>query len=116
MTYDAKNKVCVMHGGGLNETWLFDGKNWVKAETANSPGARSYAGSCWDPVRQRVLVYGGAKDGALNHELWAFDGSDWALLDTEGELSKQNGAFIYYNAARKKLYHCAGDLYSLDLK
>jgi hypothetical protein len=51
----------------------------------------------------------------VNHELWAFDGADWALLDTEGELSKSGGAFIHYSATRKKLYLCAGGMFTLDL-
>ena len=116
MAYDVKNKVCVLHGGALNETWLYDGKDWTKKATATTPGARNYAGSCWDPVGQRVLLYGGSKDNALSHELWAYDGDDWTLLDTEGELPKMNGAFIYYNSARKKLYHLAGTMHTLELK
>jgi hypothetical protein len=115
MAYDPRNKVCVMHCGGLDETWLYDAKDWVKKTTATSPGARNYAGSCWDPFGQRVLLYGGSKDGAVNHELWGFVGDDWILIDTEGDLPKQNGAFIYYNAARKKLYHCAGTMHTLEL-
>jgi hypothetical protein len=116
MAYDAKNKVCVLHGGAQNETWTFDGKDWVQKSTSNSPGGRNYAGACYDPVGQRVLLYGGSKDRAVNHELWAFDGADWTLLLTEGALPKSNGAFIYYNTGRKKLYLCAGTMHTMDLK
>ena len=116
MAFDAKNKTCVMHCGGLNETWCYDGKDWVQKATAASPGSRNYAGACYDPVGQRVLLYGGSKDRATNHELWAFDGSDWSLLEAEGASPRGSGAFIYYNAGRKKLYLCAGSMHTLDLK
>ncbi|MCB9936171.1 MAG: hypothetical protein H6840_10810 [Planctomycetes bacterium] len=116
MAYDPRAKACVLHTGAGNETWTYDGKDWTRKQTANSPGARNYASACYDPIGERVLLYGGSKGGGVNHELWAFDGADWTLLETEGELSRQNGSFILAHASRKKLYHLCGGIWTANLK
>src|SRR5262249_54499758 len=59
--------------GGNAETWRFalDGSGFSLLTTAGSPSARNGHGAIFDPVRQRMLVFGGAGGGADHNDVQA---------------------------------------------
>jgi hypothetical protein len=90
MAWDAARGVMVLFGGGFgNRTWEWDGAAWRDATPAAGalPEGRSYHRLAWDPVRRRILLFGGLTltfpDGARN-DLWEWDGTAWSPVDTAG--------------------------------
>jgi len=89
MAFDAKRKVMVLQGGNrnntmLNETWTWNGKKWTQVESENLP-ARGYHAMTYDPIRERVVLFGGQSGlttaSPLLGDTWEWDGKQWVLVD-----------------------------------
>lgn len=85
MAYDAARKRTVLFGGDgaccahLTDTWTWDGttKSWAPVSNTG-PSARFFHGMAYDPVRQRVVVFGGStKVGVEENDVWEWNGTAW---------------------------------------
>jgi hypothetical protein len=101
VAYDTVRQRLVLFGGeangiGLADTWEFDGTAWEEKEYVDPegdglPAARSFQAMAYDPVRERVVMFGGknpANDSMVEAETWEWDGTSWALIvpaDPEGD-------------------------------
>src|SRR5712672_3217409 len=98
MAFDPRRRRIVMFGGlyqqpiisehfppgRLGDTWEYDGMQWSQRSNVG-PSPRSGAAMTYDPVLQRVLLYGGnAYYNALSNETWAWDGASWTMLNVAG--------------------------------
>lgn len=92
MYYDQGIGKCVLFGGNTasgantassysNETWTWDGSDWVLLQPQVSPSPRARGFFSHDPVRNAAIYFGGRDTGALG-DTWRFDGFDWTLLTT----------------------------------
>ena len=77
MVYDAKLGKVVMFGGyrsktrkHQNDTWVFDGSDWVRALTSSAPVARRGHAAAYDAVNGQTLLFGG---NSGDSETWQFD-------------------------------------------
>ena len=85
MAFDAARGVTVMFGGlrdnvRLAETWLWDDEigQWRRVDAAASPSPRDGHAMAYDPVRQRVVLFGGQADGPTwLADTWEWDGVTW---------------------------------------
>src|SRR5215472_8467911 len=69
MAYDSDRGVTVFFGGEIgksgseqyfNDTWEYDGTAWRQINVPDpKPGPRSFHAMAYDPVRKRVVMYGG---------------------------------------------------------
>lgn len=97
MVYDSARKRIVMFGGrtgggktDLNDTWIFQNGDWTQLNPPNSPPGRLLAGGAYDPLRDRVVIYGGASISADGktvtpfHDMWEFDGTTWTQVLSDG--------------------------------
>lgn len=84
MAYDINNEKIVAYGGRtgfrsdfqhVNETWAFDYNQnyWNKLDPKNSPPWRVNHTMVYDPVRQKILMFGGNDFIKLYNDLWEFD-------------------------------------------
>ena len=97
MAYDPVRQRVVMFGGlqhqegllsepkaALGDTWEWDGKKWFRRHPRTSPSPRMGAGMAFDPVRKKILLFGGARGGAstsgMLSDTWEWDGQDWKQL------------------------------------
>jgi len=94
MAYDPLRGRIVLFGGvnetgGPNgtprlfgDTWEFDGLRWAQVISSTSPPALVGAAMAWDPVAEKLLLYGGGTTfkANLTSDTWNFDGSDWVKL------------------------------------
>ena len=90
--YDAGRERLVVFGGngprgsyldGAGAIWEWDGTAWTRFDAAG-PGPRDDASLVYDPVRHRVLLYGGRRDDITFDDLWSWNGREWALLAAHG--------------------------------
>jgi hypothetical protein len=96
MAYDAARGVIVRFGvsqtteDGVvsdSQTSEFDGARWIDRAPAGRPRPRAQPALTYDPVRRRIVMFGGGPtnpdDGrsAIN-DAWEYDGNDWAERTT----------------------------------
>ena len=112
MAYDAARKRVVLFGGygafwlannGLGaDTWEWDGSVWRQRFPIASPPARSAHAMAYDPVRQRVVLFGGRASAYLN-DTWEWDGTTWLQRPTPIAPSARARHAMAYDAARQRL-------------
>lgn len=63
-----------LHGRSAERRWV----RWGNA----GPAGRVGQGVAYDPLRRRIVLYGGAADGgqAFFTDIWEFDGTSWQRL------------------------------------
>ena len=80
MAFDGYLGGVVLFGGAttpgdqFNNTWLWDGANWIKLHPASSPVGRWAAAMAYDPLDQGLVLFGGYGVGTL--------GDTWLLVPT----------------------------------
>ena len=89
MAFDSQSGVIVLFGGlgggqppaTFDDTWIWDGQHWTEIKTA-SPSKRSDNVMAYDPVRHRVVLFGGSYwDGKVTthyDDTWEWDGKQWS--------------------------------------
>ncbi len=130
MTYDELRQRVILTGGASDflpsftfeqksTTWEWDGSDWTALSSLHAPPPVAGAASTYDPVGNRVLVFGGfqpqgAQGAAANEspgsdELWSFDGFDWQQIPrTEPWPPKSGLGSMAWDRERKRLVLLAG--------
>lgn len=88
MAYDRARSRVVMFGGRtrsgtvfLNDTWEWDGTNWIPFMPAHSPAPRMGSTMATDPSTGQVILFGGLLlGGPFAADVWTWDGVDWTQL------------------------------------
>lgn len=125
MAYDSTRGRIVMFGGRqtvgtpngairtLNDTWVYDNGDWSEVVTPNAPPARQLGAMAYDPLRDRVVLYGGTSvaanglDATLVSDTWEFDGTTWTKVGDEAV--KFGRPTMVYDAARAQMIMLASD-------
>jgi N-acetylneuraminic acid mutarotase len=94
MVYDPKLKKTILFGGYngsdfRNDTWTWNGTAWaeVKVDKDARPPHRAQMAMWYDPLQQKVVLYGGIGRGSVNErvtrysDMWAFNGTAWTKID-----------------------------------
>lgn len=88
--YMTSRKEAVLFGGSdalnnvLADTWTFKGGCWSNTTASQSPAARDFTASAYDPALGIVLLYGGRGGGQFYFDTWAWNGLTWAELASTG--------------------------------
>ena len=93
MVYDSRRNRIVAFGGRsptttvtANDTWEFDGIDWVQMFPTASPNPRAFYGMAYDERRGKTIVYGtqsGSTIGTLGgNQTWEYDGTTWTQVIT----------------------------------
>ena len=90
MTYDTDANALYIFGGAtgrstfssLNDrTWVLRGGSWRELNAESSPSARGSPAMGYDPVRKRIILYGGFDAGGTDlADTWEWDGQGWNCL------------------------------------
>lgn len=71
----------LLFGGSFqSDTWSFNGSAWTQHAPATVPPNRSRHGMAYDPLRGRVVMFGGIGPGGLLNDTWEWDGLDWRRI------------------------------------
>lgn len=113
MAYDARHAVTMLFGGnGLNDTWLWDGRNWIEHHPPLAPPARTSACMAYDAARHCIVLFGGAdQQGNLLDDTWTWNGSSWRQHATAAPLPRC-GAGMAYDAMRQHIVLFGGQTYN----
>jgi len=89
----------------LGDTWDFNGVRWTELYPAHSPSARAAHGMVYDPVRSRIVLFGGRTNHSqldLN-DTWSFNGFDWQQINTVNAPSPRSYSALAYDAVRNRI-------------
>lgn len=89
-------------------TLLGDEQGWRPATPAQQVPYRTRASLVCDPVRQRVLLFGGWADAALG-DTWEWDGNTWAPRTTPTAPTPRRDARTAWDAARQRVVLFGGE-------
>ncbi len=73
----------------LNDTWIYDlaANAWHQITGSIAPEARYGLAGAFDPVNQRILIFGGQNGAKFFNDVWAFDivKEQWSQIKTAGK-------------------------------
>lgn len=90
--------------GASNQTWEYDGVNWIQRTPASNPGALDSPAMCYADTLQRTVLFGGVTpvSGAMNATTWLWDGSAWQAAVVFGPSPQPRyAAEMVFDAARQ---------------
>jgi len=122
MVYDARRRRVVLFGGARpagggepTDTWEWDGRRWqrmTEPDASGSPPGRVLHGMAFDPVRGRVVLFGGAALASGKPEplgdTWEWDGRAWRRIDVTGPGARDHVAMTYSPVHRAIVLHSGG--------
>ena len=91
LVYDSRRARLVMFGGrspsitaAANDTWEWDGADWVQIATPNAPNPRAFYSMAFDHRRGVMVLYGTQSGSTFagGDQTWEYDGSDWQQITT----------------------------------
>jgi hypothetical protein len=83
-------------GGMFGDTWEWDGATWTQVATTG-PSPRVFASMTYDPVRGRMLLFGGGSTTVFNDELWQWDGASWTQRVLPVRPTPRGGGFFTFD-------------------
>jgi hypothetical protein len=102
LAYDrARDRVVAVGGGGDGiETWEWDGSTWTMAAETAIPSWRVEHQLLYDPLRRRVVMYGGVDFQAMP-DAWEWDGKAWAQVAVIPGAAREAPTWFYDNRGRR---------------
>jgi hypothetical protein len=116
MAYDAARREVVLFGGFggnpvpgvLGDTWVWDGTTWTQRTPSASPGPRAGHAMAYDPIRQRVILFGGVDRASdptgrtvpqVLNDTWTWNGFGWERSTRSGGPTARVGHAMAFGAA-----------------
>lgn len=116
MVFDAARGVTVLFGGddltsARNETWGYDGTQWTQRFPSVSPTPRIAFAMGYDPVRQRVVVFGGLTyhGGSFLGDTWEYDGQTWIQMGVAVAPTARAASELAFDYTRNELLMFGGE-------
>ena len=109
LAFDAGRGTLVLFAGSarLPGTWAWDGRRWERvADSAASPPPRVGHAMAYDPVAERVVLYGGISYAPRRPrcDTWAFDGARWSALSAAACVTDRGaGASLVFDAGARRM-------------
>lgn len=126
MAYDSIRGRVVLFGGRfqtgtgsdrtlnlLGDMWVYEDGDWRELTPSTAPSARNLSAMAFDPLRDRIILYGGSelnatKDGAvLKYDTWEFDGTNWTQVNNDQV--KVGNPMLAYDSARDQMILVGSD-------
>lgn len=108
LAYDSERERVVQYGGDAiiggdprDDIWEWDGVMWRLRPAPPLPAARQLCAIASDPVRGRVVMFGGQGDTIPLDDTWEWDGRTWRQFAGQGPPLRVNAAMAYDGSARE---------------
>ena len=108
LAYDSKRLRAVLFGGApgttpgnpyfgdLDDTWEWDGSNWIAMTPQTIPEGRYYHGMAYDKNRERTVMFGGVSYPYKQlNDTWEWNGTNWENISVVGPSSRDGLAMAY---------------------
>jgi hypothetical protein len=90
MAYDTNENALYIFGGATStstfssltdKTWVLQDGKWKELGSATTPSKRGGPAMAYDPIRKRIVLYGGFDASRKNlGDTWEWDGQEWNCL------------------------------------
>jgi hypothetical protein len=104
IAYDSESDIIILFGGiemakfkFVDETWAYDYNTdtWTYMKPSGHPHARNYHGMAYDPIADRIVVWGGDVRGPGKKELvWTYDYNTNTWQDFKYEYGPANRDYL----------------------
>ena len=114
LSHDLVRQKTILFGGysdGIyfNDTWEWDGNNWIPRLTVTSPSVRSgHAILAYDSARQKTVLFGGYNGITHFNDTWEWNGVDWAQCRPVTSPPARSRHAMVYDSARQKTIFFGG--------
>jgi cysteine-rich repeat protein len=129
--YDAARQQIVMFGGAtsngqpptgtLSDTWVRSGVTWSQPAAFTEPAARTRTAAAYDPIRKKVVLFGGQVTGrrvagcgagCMDGDTWEWDGRKWTQISPAASPPARAGAVLDYDTSAQRIRLFGGDNYN----
>jgi M6 family metalloprotease-like protein len=117
MAYDAGRGQIVLFGGMAgtpavysNQTWIWNGTNWVEMHPAVSPPARYGHAMAYDAATKQVVLFGGYGDFAESNDTWTWNGTNWSQVVSATNPPARSGHSMAFDALHGEIVLFGGFL------
>jgi hypothetical protein len=83
------------NGVVYSDIWHFGKESWRRLDAEGGPGAIEHGAAAYDPIRKRIVVFGGAADRAMNARTYEWDGTRWHTFDVPGPAPRVGHAMAW---------------------
>ena len=116
LVYDSENKKTILFGGlsdggdHNDETWVFDSNtmNWTQMHPNNSPSGRYSHRMVFDPITNKIILFGGYRDAQYLADTWTYDyvTNNWTeVTPTNSPPKRAATSMVYDNTNNIVLMH-----------
>lgn len=84
-------------GDYLNDTWIWNGSDWIQQQPATSPGGRVLPALAVDTIAKQVVMFGGGNETGDLQDLWTWNGTNWLQRSPATEPPARAGAAMTYD-------------------
>jgi hypothetical protein len=126
IVYDAESDRTIMFGGiemtkykFIDETWAYDYNTdtWRNMHPSGKPHGRNYHGMVYDPIADRIIVWGGDIQGPIKQDLiWMYDynTNTWKKSKYENGPANRDYLDLVYNVDAECFITYGGTPYGND--
>ncbi|MEE9126636.1 MAG: kelch repeat-containing protein, partial [Planctomycetota bacterium] len=108
--YDRSRQRLVVFGGSttsisgfMDDTWEFDGSSWKRLSPKTRPTPRNDHAMAYDPVRKRVVLFGGRDVHSVLDDMWEWDGETWRQLPVKRPSWAGRDHCLAYDTKRRRM-------------
>jgi len=104
LAHDTHRNVTVLFGGDsptnsprANDTWEFDGTNWIQVTPTQSPPGRANIDQAliYDSVRKKVVLFGGLGASGYLSDTWEYSGTTWTQIVGQSPQKRDSHAMVF---------------------
>jgi len=92
----------------MNDTWLWNGSDWIQQQPGNAPSPRSDAAMVFDRASSELILFGGTHGVPLN-DTWAWNGKNWTKLNPSVSPVSRYGASAAYDGSSQQVILFGGE-------
>ncbi len=111
LAYDSNRKSALLFGGSsswtasgawiaLNDTWEWNGLDWLRRQPVQSPPARLDSAMAYDPQRKVTVLFGGQDQNFIFADTWEWDGDTWHQVFPKNSPPARCSFGMYYDPNR----------------
>ncbi|MCI4364048.1 MAG: PKD domain-containing protein [Thermoplasmata archaeon] len=106
MVWDPADNYSVLFGGAsgtsageFGDTWSFRNGTWTQLSPSIHPLPRAFQAMAWDPIDNKVLLFGGFNGTAIYGDTWAFSHGQWTNISPLSSPPARYAAGLTYDGA-----------------